>query len=152
MGVEDAELTRWSAAPAKDVETAVIPERFMCCGGFGGLRPTTPLSCPMTYLNFASIPLWSAREMRASWSDVRKETEDSADGWTIKAGEMGLFSGDYERRGLLGCSASNPRPTRATKWRGNPPREANGIDEAVFGSSTGICRPAMPIRLVCACS
>ncbi len=83
-------LTRWSAAPAKNVETAVSPKVNVLRGLIA--RGTTPL-LPDDYLKLLN-PLWSARELRGVVVDVRQETGDSAT-VTIKPGWG--FSGDYRR-------------------------------------------------------
>jgi len=74
MELKMRSLTRWSAAPAKDVETAVSPKVNVLRGL--AARATTPL-LPDDYLKLLN-PLWSARELRGVVVDVRKETEDSA--------------------------------------------------------------------------
>lgn len=81
-------LTRWSAAPAKDVETARSPKINLLRGL--AARATTPL-LPDDYLKLLN-PLWSARELRGEIVQVSKETEDSAT-VTIKPGWG--FTGDY---------------------------------------------------------
>ncbi|GAA2548962.1 ferredoxin reductase [Mycolicibacterium diernhoferi] len=79
-------LTRWSAAPARDVATATTPRINMIRGL--AARATTPL-LPDDYLKMLN-PLWTARELRGAVVDVRRETEDSATvtikpGWGFKA-------------------------------------------------------------------
>jgi ferredoxin-NADP reductase len=81
-------FTRWSEAPAKDVETASTPKVNLLRGL--AARATTPL-LPDDYLKLLK-PLWSARELRGEVVDVQRETEDSAT-VTIKPGWG--FSGDY---------------------------------------------------------
>ncbi|MET0702382.1 MAG: ferredoxin reductase [Mycobacterium sp.] len=81
-------LSRWSAAPAKDVETAASPKINLLRGL--AARATTPL-LPDDYLKLLN-PLWSARELRGEVVDVTKETEDTAT-VTIKPGWG--FTGDY---------------------------------------------------------
>ena len=88
MALKLRDLTRWSAAPAKDVETATSPKLNLLRGL--AARATTPL-LPDDYLKLVN-PLWSARELRGEVIDVRRETEDSAT-VTIKPGWG--FSGDY---------------------------------------------------------
>ena len=65
MELKMRSLTRWSAAPAKDVETAVSPKVNVLRGL--AARATTPL-LPDDYLKLLN-PLWSARELRgvAGW-------------------------------------------------------------------------------------
>jgi stearoyl-CoA 9-desaturase NADPH oxidoreductase len=82
-------LTRWSEAPAKDVDTATTPKINVLRGL--AARATTPL-LPDDYLKLLN-PLWSARELRGQVVDVQRETEDSAT-VTIKPGWG--FSGDYQ--------------------------------------------------------
>jgi ferredoxin-NADP reductase len=81
-------LTRWSAAPAKGVETATSPKVNLVRGL--AARATTPL-LPDDYLKLLN-PLWSARELRGQVVRVSKETDDSAT-VTIKPGWG--FSADY---------------------------------------------------------
>src|ERR1700712_2406340 len=81
-------LTRWSEAPAKDVETATSPKINLLRGL--AARATTPL-LPDDYLKLLN-PLWSARELRGQVVKVSKETDDSAT-VTIKPGWG--FSADY---------------------------------------------------------
>ena len=95
MELKTRSLTRWSAAPAKDVETAVSPKVNVLRGLVA--RATTPL-LPDDYLKLLN-PLWSARELRGVVVDVCKETEDSAT-VTIKPGWG--FSGDYRPGQYLG--------------------------------------------------
>jgi ferredoxin-NADP reductase len=83
------DFTRWSEAPAKDVETATTPKVNLLRGL--AARATTPL-LPDDYLKLLN-PLWSARELRGEVVDVRRETEDTAT-VTIKPGWG--FSGDYQ--------------------------------------------------------
>src|ERR1700712_1091908 len=82
-------LTRWSEAPAKDVDTATSPKINVLRGL--AARATTPL-LPDDYLKLIN-PLWSARELRGQVVEVQRETEDSAT-VTIKPGWG--FSGDYQ--------------------------------------------------------
>jgi ferredoxin-NADP reductase len=82
-------LTRWSEAPAKDVDTATTPKINVLRGL--AARATTPL-LPDDYLKLLN-PLWSARELRGQVVDVQRETEDSAT-VTIRPGWG--FSGDYQ--------------------------------------------------------
>ena len=89
MALKLRDFTRWSEAPAKDVETASTPKVNLLRGL--AARATTPL-LPDDYLKLLN-PLWSARELRGEVVDVRKETEDSAT-VTIKPGWG--FSGDYQ--------------------------------------------------------
>src|SRR6201998_2007126 len=95
MELKMRSLTRWSAAPAKDVETAVTPTVNVLRGL--AARATRPL-LPDDYLKLLN-PLWSARELRGVVVDVRRETEDSAT-VTIKPGWG--FSGDYQPGQYLG--------------------------------------------------
>jgi ferredoxin-NADP reductase len=95
MDLKMRSLTRWSAAPAKNVETAVSPKVNMVRGLVA--RATTPL-LPDDYLKLLN-PLWSARELRGVVVDVRQETEDSAT-VTIKPGWG--FSRDYRPGQYLG--------------------------------------------------
>jgi stearoyl-CoA 9-desaturase NADPH oxidoreductase len=81
-------LTRWSEAPARDIDTASTPKINVLRGL--AARATTPL-LPDDYLKLLN-PLWSARELRGQVVDVQRETEDSAT-VTIKPGWG--FSGDY---------------------------------------------------------
>jgi len=81
-------LTRWGAAPAKDVETAASPKVNLLRGL--AARATTPL-LPDDYLKLIN-PLWSARELRGEVIEVTKETDDTAT-VTIKPGWG--FTGDY---------------------------------------------------------
>ena len=74
MGSTMRNLTRWSVAPAKNVDTALTPKVNLLRGLVA--RATTPL-LPDDYLNLLN-PLWSARELRGVVVDVRRETEDSA--------------------------------------------------------------------------
>ncbi|MCV7411891.1 stearoyl-CoA 9-desaturase [Mycobacterium florentinum] len=87
MGSTLRNLTRWSTAPAKGVETAKswvnVPRGLAA-------RATTPL-LPDDYLKLLN-PLWSARELRGLIVDVQPETADSAT-VTIKPGWG--FSGKY---------------------------------------------------------
>jgi ferredoxin-NADP reductase len=82
------DLARWSAKPAKNVDTATTPGVNVLRGL--AARATTPL-LPDDYLKLLN-PLWSARELRGQVIDVRPETEDSAT-VTIKPGWG--FSGEY---------------------------------------------------------
>lgn len=82
-------LTRWSIAPAKNVDTALTPKVNVLRGL--AARATTPL-LPDDYLKLLH-PLWTARELRGEVVDVRTETEDSAS-VTIKPGWG--FSADYQ--------------------------------------------------------
>jgi stearoyl-CoA 9-desaturase NADPH oxidoreductase len=95
MELKMRSLTRWSAAPAKDVETAVSPKVNVLRGL--AARATTPL-LPDDYLNLLN-PLWSARELRGVVVDVRKETEHSA---TVSIKPGWGFSGDYRPGQYLG--------------------------------------------------
>ena len=63
-------LTRWSEAPAKDVDTASTPKINVLRGL--AARATTPL-LPDDYLKLLN-PLWSARELRGQVVDVQRET------------------------------------------------------------------------------
>jgi ferredoxin-NADP reductase len=81
-------LTRWSAAPAKGVDTASSPKINVVRGL--AARATTPL-LPDDYLKLLN-PLWSARELRGEVVSVVKETENSAT-VTIKPGWG--FAADY---------------------------------------------------------
>ncbi len=103
MELKMRSLTRWSAAPAKDVETAVSPKVNVLRGLVA--RATTPL-LPDDYLKLLN-PLWSARELRGVVVDVCKETEDSAT-VTYQAG-MGLFRG-LPARPVSGDRASGRWP------------------------------------------
>ena len=89
MALKLRDLTRWSEAPAKDVDTGSIPKVNLLRGL--AARATTPL-LPDDYLKLLN-PLWSARELRGQVVDVRRETEDTAT-VTIKPGWG--FSGDYQ--------------------------------------------------------
>ena len=89
MGSKLKSLTRWSIAPARNVETALTP-RVNVLRGLAA-RATTPL-LPDDYLKLLN-PLWTARELRGEVVDVRNETEDSAT-VTIKPGWG--FSADYQ--------------------------------------------------------
>jgi stearoyl-CoA 9-desaturase NADPH oxidoreductase len=89
MALKLREFTRWSEAPAKDVETASTPKVNVLRGL--AARATTPL-LPDDYLKLLN-PLWSARELRGVVVDVQRETQDSAT-VTIKPGWG--FSGDYQ--------------------------------------------------------
>src|SRR6202790_382839 len=89
MGSKMHNLTRWSVAPAKNVETASTPQVNMLRGLVA--RATTPL-LPDDYLKLLN-PLWSARELRGQVVTVQQETENSAS-VTIKPGWG--FSGDYQ--------------------------------------------------------
>jgi ferredoxin-NADP reductase len=89
MALRLRDFTRWSEAPAKDVETATSPKVNMLRGL--AARATTPL-LPDDYLKLVN-PLWSARELRGEVVDVQRETEDSAT-VTIKPGWG--FTGDYQ--------------------------------------------------------
>jgi ferredoxin-NADP reductase len=88
MALKLRDLTRWSEAPAKGVETATSPKINVLRGL--AARATTPL-LPDDYLKLLN-PLWSARELRGEVVDVQRETEDSAT-VTIKPGWG--FTGDY---------------------------------------------------------
>jgi stearoyl-CoA 9-desaturase NADPH oxidoreductase len=88
MGSKLKSLSRWSIAPARNVETALTP-RINVLRGLAA-RATTPL-LPDDYLKLLN-PLWTARELRGEVVDVRTETEDSAT-VTIKPGWG--FSADY---------------------------------------------------------
>src|ERR1700674_1883217 len=89
MGSKMRNLTLWSAAPAKNVDTALTSKVNVLRGLVA--RATTPL-LPDDYLKLLN-PLWSARELRGVVVDVRRETEDSAT-VTIKPGWG--FSADYQ--------------------------------------------------------
>ncbi|AFM15962.1 flavodoxin reductase family protein [Mycolicibacterium chubuense NBB4] len=67
-------LTRWSKAPARDVEAPTGAWVNMIRGL--AARATTPL-LPDDYLSLLN-PLWSARELRGEIVEVRAETDDSA--------------------------------------------------------------------------
>jgi stearoyl-CoA 9-desaturase NADPH oxidoreductase len=95
VGSKMRNLTRWSAAPAKNVDTALTPKVNVLRGLVA--RATTPL-LPDDYLNLLN-PLWSARELRGVVVNVLAETEDSAT-VTIKPGWG--FSGDYQPGQYLG--------------------------------------------------
>ncbi|MCW2733540.1 MAG: flavodoxin reductase family protein [Mycobacterium sp.] len=88
MALKLRDLTRWSEAPARGVETATSPKINVLRGL--AARATTPL-LPDDYLKLLN-PLWSARELRGEVVDVQRETEDSAT-VTIKPGWG--FTGDY---------------------------------------------------------
>src|SRR3954453_13879932 len=88
MALRLRDVTRWSEAPARDVETATTPKVNLLRGL--AARATTPL-LPDDYLKLLN-PLWSARELRGEVVDVRRETDDSAT-VTIRPGWG--FSGDY---------------------------------------------------------
>jgi hypothetical protein len=60
MALRLRDLTRWSEAPAKGVETATSPKVNVLRGL--AARATTPL-LPDDYLKLIN-PLWSARELR----------------------------------------------------------------------------------------
>lgn len=87
MGSTLHNLTRWSKAPAKGVNTA---ESWVNVPRGLAARATTPL-LPDDYLKMLN-PLWSARELRGLIVDVHPETADSAT-VTIKPGWG--FSGRY---------------------------------------------------------
>jgi stearoyl-CoA 9-desaturase NADPH oxidoreductase len=89
MGSKLKSVTRWSIAPARNVDTALTP-RVNVLRGLAA-RATTPL-LPDDYLKLLN-PLWTARELRGEVVDVRTETEDSAS-VTIKPGWG--FSADYQ--------------------------------------------------------
>lgn len=82
-------LTRWSAAPARNVATSTGSKTNVIRGL--AARATTPL-LPDDYLKMLN-PLWTARELRGEVVDVYKETEDTAT-VTIKPGWG--FSADYQ--------------------------------------------------------
>jgi ferredoxin-NADP reductase len=82
-------LARWSAAPAKDVDTGISPSVNIVRGL--AARATTPL-LPDDYLKFLN-PLWSARELRGAIVDVQPETSDSA---TVRIKPGWGFSGKYQ--------------------------------------------------------
>ena len=88
MGSKLRSLAQWSAAPAKDVDTAVTPQVNVLRGLVA--RATTPL-LPDDYLKLLN-PLWSARELRGVVVHVQPETEDSA---TVQIKPGWGFSGDY---------------------------------------------------------
>jgi ferredoxin-NADP reductase len=88
MALKLRDLTRWSEAPAKGVETATSPKINMLRGL--AARATTPL-LPDDYLKLLN-PLWSARELRGEVVDVQRETEDSA---TVVIKPGWGFTGDY---------------------------------------------------------
>lgn len=88
MGSKLRSLTRWSEAPAKDVDTVTSPKVNVLRGL--AARATTPL-LPDDYLKLLN-PLWSARELRGVVVDVRRETEDTA---TVHIKPGWGFSGDY---------------------------------------------------------
>ena len=88
MGGRLRGLTRWSEAPARDVETATTPKVNVLRGL--AARATTPL-LPDDYLKLIN-PLWTARELRGVVVDVRRETEDSA---TVIIKPGWGFSGKY---------------------------------------------------------
>lgn len=88
-------LTRWSTAPAEDVDTVVSPKVNVLRGL--AARATTPL-LPDDYLNLLN-PLWSARELRGVVVDVHRETDDTA---TVKIKPGWGFSGDYRPGQYLG--------------------------------------------------
>jgi hypothetical protein len=73
MSLKIPNLTRWSAAPAKGVDTAISPKVNVLRGL--AARATTPL-LPDDYLKLLN-PLWSARELRGEVVKVSRETEDS---------------------------------------------------------------------------
>jgi hypothetical protein len=93
----------WSAAPARNVETASTSTVNVLRGLVA--RATTPL-LPDDYLKLLN-PLWSARELRGLVVDVRRETEDSAT-VTIKPGWG--FSGDYQPGQYLRHRTAGWRP------------------------------------------
>ena len=95
MGSKMRNLTLWSAAPAKNVDTALTSKVNVLRGLVA--RATTPL-LPDDYLKLLN-PLWSARELRGVVVDVRRETEDSAT-VTIKPGWG--FAGGYQPGQYLG--------------------------------------------------
>jgi stearoyl-CoA 9-desaturase NADPH oxidoreductase len=69
-------LSLWSAASARNVETAPTPTVNVLRGLVA--RATTPL-LPDDYLKLLN-PLWSARELRGLVVDVRKGISDAAIG------------------------------------------------------------------------
>src|SRR3981189_3821235 len=71
MELKMRSLMRWSAAPAKNVETAVSPKVNMVRGLVA--RATTPL-LPDDYLKLLN-PLWSARGLRGVGGGVCQENE-----------------------------------------------------------------------------
>ena len=79
---------RWSAAPAKDVDTALTPKINVLRGL--AARATTPL-LPDDYLKLLN-PLWSARELRGVVVEVVPETEHSA---TVHIKPGWGLTGDY---------------------------------------------------------
>jgi ferredoxin-NADP reductase len=99
MGSKLKNLTRWSIAPARNVDTAITP-RINVLRGLAA-RATTPL-LPDDYLKLLN-PLWTARELRGEVVDVRTETEDSAS-VTIKPGWG--FSADYQPGQYVGIGLS----------------------------------------------
>src|SRR6202012_2132862 len=95
MDLKMRSLTRWSAAPAKDVETAVSP-KFNVLRGLAA-RATPPL-LPEDDLKLLS-PVWAARELRGVVVEAHKETEGSA---TVPIKPGWGFSGDYQPGQYLG--------------------------------------------------
>jgi hypothetical protein len=106
MALKLRDLTRWSEAPARDVDTATTSKINVLRGL--AARATTPL-LPDDYLKLLN-PLWSARELRGEVVEVRRETEDSAT-VTIKPGWG--FSADYRPGQYVGIARLPPlRPRR----------------------------------------
>jgi len=125
-------IGRWSAKPAKNVETAVTPKVNVLRGL--AARATTPL-LPDDYLKMLN-PLWTARELRGEVIDVRKETENSAT-VTIKPGWG--FSADYQPGQYVGIGL---RMNGRWHWRSYsltsvPQRDAKHITITVKATPEG---------------
>ena len=125
-------IGRWSAKPAKNVETAITPKVNMLRGL--AARATTPL-LPDDYLKMLN-PLWTARELRGEVIDVCKETENSAT-VTIKPGWG--FSADYQPGQYVGIGL---RMNGRWHWRSYsltsvPQRDAKHITITVKATPEG---------------
>jgi ferredoxin-NADP reductase len=125
-------IGRWSAKPAKNVETAVTPKVNVLRGL--AARATTPL-LPDDYLKMLN-PLWTARELRGEVIDVQKETENSAT-VTIKPGWG--FSADYQPGQYVGIGL---RMNGRWHWRSYsltsvPQRDAKHITITVKATPEG---------------
>jgi stearoyl-CoA 9-desaturase NADPH oxidoreductase len=125
-------ISRWSAKPAKNIETAISPKVNVLRGL--AARATTPL-LPDDYLKMLN-PLWTARELRGEVIDVRRETEDSAT-VTIKPGWG--FSADYRPGQYVGIGL---RVNGRWHWRSYsltsvPQRDAKRITITVKATPEG---------------
>jgi ferredoxin-NADP reductase len=130
MGSKLKSLTRWSIAPARNVDTALTP-RVNVLRGLAA-RATTPL-LPDDYLKLLN-PLWTARELRGEVIDVRPETKDTAS-VTIKPGWG--FSADYRPGQYVGIGLRVDGRWRSYSLTSVPRRDEKCITITVKATPEG---------------